>query len=159
MSFPGLFDSRLVIPSLVLILEALAPPLHAQNCTVPGSYVTIQEAIDDPACVTITLSAQTYGESIVIPRSLPLAGPRAGGAIVQGLVLVVGSGTEVGLQDLRVENGCVPDALRTASGARMTGENLEVVRSAALPCPATADSIFADGFESGDTTNWSGSIP
>lgn len=154
MSIPQFFGSRLVIPSLVLILAAFAPPLHAQNCTVPGSHVTIQEAIDDPACVTITLSAQTYAESIVIPRSLTLAGPATGGAIVQGLVLMVGSGTEVGLHDLRVENGCVPNALRTTSGATMTGANLEVERSAALPCPEVPDSIFADGFETGDTSAW-----
>ncbi len=146
--------SRLVIPSLVLILAALTSPLHAQNCTVPGSHATIQEAIDDKTCVTITLSAQVYAESIVIPRSLTLAGPAAGGAIVQGLVMMAGSGTEVGLQDLRVENGCVPNALRTISGATMTATNLEVERSAALPCPETADFIFADGFESGGTTAW-----
>ena len=154
MSFSEFFDSRLLIPSLILILTALAPPLHAQNCTVPGTHATIQEAIDDPACVTITLSAQTYSESIIIPRSLGLAGPGSGGAIIQGLVLMVGSATEVGLQDLRVENGCISNALRTSSGATMTGTNLEVERLAALPCPATADSIFADGFESGDTSAW-----
>jgi len=104
--------------------------------------------------VTITLSAQTYSESIRIPRSLDLAGPAAGGAIVQGLVLMVGSGTEIGLQDLRVENGCVPNALRTASGATMSATNLEVERSAVLPCPQTADTIFADGFETGDISAW-----
>ncbi len=154
MSFPEFSGSRLVITSLVLTLAALAPPLHAQTCSVPGTHATIQEAIDDPACVLITLSAQTYAESIVIARSLDLAGPAAGGAIVQGLVLMVGSGTEVGLQDLRVENGCVPNALKTTSGATMTGTNLEVECSAAFPCPQTADSIFADGFESGDTSAW-----
>ncbi len=154
MSFSEFSCSRLLIPSLVLILAALTSPLHAQNCTVPGTHSTIQEAIDDPACITITLSAQTYAESIRIPRSLTLAGPASGGAVVQGLVLITGSGTEVELQTLRVENGCLPNALRTTSGATMNGTNLEVERSAALPCPATADSIFADGFETGNTSAW-----
>jgi len=154
MSIPKVSGSRLVIPLLVLILATVGPPLHAQICSVPGSHATIQEAIDDPACITITLSAQTYTESIRIPRSLTLAGPASGGSIVQGLVLMVGSATEVGLQNLRVENGCLPNALRTISGATMNGTNLEVERSAALPCPQTADTIFADGFESGDTTAW-----
>ena len=154
MSFPEFSCSRLLITSLILILATLATPLQAQICTVPGTHTTIQEAIDDPACITITLLAQTYAESIRIPRSLTLAGPASGGAIIQGLVLMVGSGTEVGLQNLRVENGCIPNALRTTSGATMNGTDLEVERSAALPCPATADSIFADGFETGDTSAW-----
>ncbi len=154
MSFPAVSGSRWVIPSLVLILVAMALPLHAQTCTVPGTHATIQEAIDDPACLTIMLSAQVYAESIRIPRSLDLAGPAAGGAILQGLALMTGSSTEVGLQNLRVENGCVPNALRTAFGATMTGTNLEVERSAALPCPEISDAIFADGFETGDTSAW-----
>jgi len=104
--------------------------------------------------MAITLSAQTYAESIRIPRSVDLVGPVTGGAVVQGLVLMVGTGTEVGLQNLRVENGCLPNALRTTSGATMIGTNLEVVRLVALPCPLTADSIFIDGFETGDTSAW-----
>ncbi len=144
---------------LALLFLALASPLRAQTCTVPGSHATIQEAIDDPACTTITLSAQTYAESIVIPRSLTLAGPGAGGAIVQGLVLVAGAGTQVTLQDLRVENGCFPSALRTVSGAEVIGTNLEVERLAALPCPPPPGSIFADGFEPGDTSAWSATVP
>ncbi len=154
MSFPEFSCSRWVIPSLVLMLAALAPTLHAQDCAVPGSHTTIQEAIDDEACITITLSAQTYAESIRIPRSLTLAGPATGSAVVQGLVLMVGSGTEVGLQDLRVKNGCLPNALKTTSGATMNGTNLEVERSAALPCPEIPDAIFADSFETGDTSAW-----
>jgi len=154
MSFPEFSCSRLLFPSFALALAVLAPPLHAQDCTVPGSHTTIQEAIDDPACMAITLSAQTYAESIRIPRSVDLVGPVTGGAVVQGLVLMVGTGTEVGLQNLRVENGCLPNALRTTSGATMIGTNLEVVRLVALPCPQTADTIFADGFESGNTSAW-----
>ena len=151
--------SRVVVAAITLILTGICPPLAAQTCTVPGSHATIQEAIDDPACATITLSAQTYPESIVIRRSLTLAGPGAGGAVVQGLVLLTGSGTLVTLNDLRVENGCVPNALRTSGGATLTGENLEVERSEALPCPVITDTIFADGFESGDPSAWSSTSP
>jgi len=160
MSWPEHTWSRLVITLLVMILAALAPPLHAQTCSVPGSHATIQQAIDDPACAMITLSAQSFGESIVVRRPLTLAGPAAGGAVVEGLVLVVGEGTEVILQDLTVENGCSPDALRTSAGAKVTGNNLRVEHSEALPCPATtAGQIFTDGFELGDTSNWSSAVP
>jgi hypothetical protein len=151
--------SRFAVTVFALVVAAPASPLCAQTCTVPGSHATIQEAADDPACATVTLAAQTYPESIVLRRSLTLAGPGAGGAVVQGLVLIAGATTQVALNDLRVENGCVPDALRTSGGARLTGNNLQVERSEGLPCPATADTIFTDGFESEDTTAWSATTP
>lgn len=160
MSYAERTSSTLVVTSLMLILTALALPIHAQTCTVPGSLATIQQAIDDPACAMITLSTQTFAESIIIPRSLTLAGPAVGEAIVEGLVLVTGAGTEVILQDLTVENGCSPDALRSSAGAKITGNNLRVERSEALPCPVTtAGRIFNDGFELGDTSNWSSAVP
>jgi hypothetical protein len=151
--------SRVAVAGLALVVVASAPPLCAQTCTVPGSHATIQEAIDDPACATITLSAQVYPESIVIRRSLTLAGPGSGGAVVRGLVLMTGPTTQVTLQDLRVENGCVPDAIRSSGGAKLTGNNLQVERMDGLPCPLTADTIFVNGFESGNTTAWSNTTP
>ena len=146
-----------VLGGAVLLVLALASSAHSQTCTVPGSHTSVQEAVDDPACATITLSAQIYPESVNIPRSLTLAGPGAGGAVIGGLLRVAGAGTQVTLQDLRVENGCAPSALRTASGAEVTGVNLEVERSAALPCPLSV--VFEDGFESGDTSTWSSTVP
>jgi nitrous oxidase accessory protein NosD len=160
MSYAERTSSTLVVTSLILVLTALALPIHAQTCTVPGSHASIQQAIDDPVCVMITLSAQRFAESIVVRRPLTLTGPAAGGAVVEGLVLAVGEGTEVILLDLTVENGCSPDALRTSAGALVTGNNLRVERSEALPCPATtAGRIFTDGFELGDTSNWSSAVP
>ena len=151
--------SRVAVAAAALFLASTCPPLAAQTCTVPGSHATIQEAADDPSCAIVDLAAQTYPESIVIRRSLTLAGPGSGGAVVQGLVLISGATTEATLQDLRVENGCIPDALRTSGGAKLTGENMEVERSSTLPCPLTADTIFANGFESGNTGAWSNTSP
>ncbi len=159
MSKRSISTFRLATVALAVIAALAAPPAHAQTCTVPGSHATIQEAIDDPACATVALATQTYPESIVIRRSLILAGPGSGGAVIQGLVLMSGPTTVVTLQDLRVENGCVPDALRTTGGAELAGDHLEVVRSATLPCPVTADSIFTDGFETGNTDAWSSTSP
>ena len=151
--------SRIAVAMIAFILAAPASLLRAQTCTVPGSHTTIQGAVDDRACATITLADQVYPESIVISRSLTVAGPAAGVAVVQGLVLITGSGTLVTLRDLKVENGCVPDALRASKGAKLTGDNLQVERSAGLPCPAITDTIFADGFESGNTAAWSSTSP
>jgi len=160
MSYAERISSRLLITSFVLILSALSSALEAQTCTVPDSHATIQHAINDPACTMISLSAQPFAESIIIPRSMTLTGPGAGEAIVEGLVLMTGAGTEIVLHDLIVRNGCSPNALRTVSGAKVSGNNLSVERSAALPCPApTAGRIFADGFESGGTSNWSMTLP
>ena len=153
---PGFRFVRLLL-AMALSTLALASPAPAQTCTVPGSHATIQQAIDDPGCATITLAAQTYAESVNIPRSLTMVGPGTGGAVVQGLLRVVGAGTQVTLQDLRVENGCPVSALRAVAGAEVTGTNLEVERSAGFPCPPSI--VFQDGFESGDTTAWSATVP
>ena len=136
-----------------------APPLHAQTCTIPGSHATIQEAADDPACAEVVLASQTYPESIVLRRTVTVAGPAAGGAVIQGLVLIAGSETVITLRDLEVANGCTPDSVRITGGAELLGETLTVTRSEVLPCPATADTIFTDGFESGNTSAWSATSP
>jgi len=142
---------------LALLLPALASPALAGVCTVPGSHATIQEAIDDPACTSIDLSAQTYAESINIPRTLTLAGPGGGGAIVEGLVRVAGGGTQATLVDLEVANGCAYAATRAVAGGEIVGDNLQTTSSSAMPCPVS--SVFEDGFESGDTSAWSNTVP
>ena len=142
---------------LALLLPAPASPALAGVCTVPGSHATIQEAIDDPLCTQIDLAVQTYPESINIPRSLTLAGPGGGGAIVEGLVRVVGAGTLVNLVDLAVQNGCPQNAMLVLGSAQVIATNLTVEHSAALPCPPSI--IFTDGFESGNTSAWSQTVP
>ena len=142
---------------ILLLGACLASPAVAGVCTVPGSHATIQEAIDDPSCTTMNLSAQTYPESLNITRTLTLAGPGGGGAIVEGFVRVAGAGTAVSLDDLVVQNGCAERAMLVQTSAEIDGTNLQVVRSAALPCPVS--SIFSDGFESGDVSAWSGQLP
>ncbi len=142
------------IPCLILLAAAAALPASADPCSVPGSHATIQDAIDDPVCTSITLAAQTYPESIEIVRSLGIAGPAPGGAVIEGHVLVAGSSTQAELVDLEVRNGCSGNALEARGGAKVDGTRLAVVRSSALPCPPLASAIFADGFESGDTSAW-----
>ena len=147
-------------PVLLLALGLMArAPAGADVCSVPGSHPTIQEAVNDSACTEIDLSDQTYPESILVTRSLTIAGPGAGTAILEGGVEVTRSGTIVTLTDLEVRNGCQPEALSAAGGGRVEGTGLVVVRSAALPCPSVIADIFLDGFESGDTSAWSSTVP
>jgi hypothetical protein len=159
MSTRRVITSSLVAAVLAIVTVAATPPVHAQTCTVPGSHATIQAAADDPGCGAVVLAAQAYPESVVLRRSVTMTGPGTGGAVVQGLVLIAGATTVATLRDLRVENGCVPDAVRAAGGARIEGETLDVVRATGLPCPLTADAIFADGFETGTTNAWSSTTP
>lgn len=153
-------SSRTGLAAICVLTVAIASPvaaLVAQTCTVPGTHATIQEAIDDMGCAQIDLAGQTYGESINVSRSLTLTGPSAGGAVVEGFVRVAGVGTTAHFQDLVVRNGCLERALLAHVGATVDGTRLTVERSAGLPCPASH--IFTDGFESGDISAWSGSLP
>lgn len=143
---------------LIPVGFCIASPAAAGVCTVPGTHTTVQEAIDDLACTTINLSAQTYAESITVLRTLTLAGPGGGGAIIEGLVLVAGVGTTVDLNDLAVQNGCLGNAMVVRGGAQVSGTNHQVTRSGALPCPPFL-MLFGDGFESGDTSAWSSQVP
>lgn len=130
-------------------------PAKAQRmCMVPGSHSTIQEAIVD-GCTDIELQPQSYAESFSLSRSVTLRGPAGGTAVLRGVVEVTGADTVATLANLRVENGCV-NALRVMNGARVSGSSLVTVRSAAFPCPPLGTvTVFADGFEAGDTSAWS----
>lgn len=72
---------------------------------------------------------------------------------------MVGAATLVDLVDLAIQNGCSPSALLVLGGAETTGTNITVTRSAALPCPAPLFVVFQDGFESGNTSAWSATVP
>ena len=52
---------------------------------------------------------------------------------------------------------CLENAMLIQGAAQVNGTKLEVERSAALPSRPSV--IFADGFESGDTSAWSSSVP
>jgi hypothetical protein len=140
-----------------MLCSLLAAAAGAEVCTVPGSHATLQEAVDDPTCTSVEPASQTHAESIVIRRSLTVAGAAAAEPVIAGLVRLDAAGIQVELADLRIENGCSGRAFEVQRGAELQGRNLTVVRDAALPCPALE--LFADGFESGDTSGWSAAVP
>jgi hypothetical protein len=69
--------------ALALAGGAQAVPPNS-NCTVPGDYFTIQDAVNDPNCVTISVAPAVYNENVVIPRAVTLTGSN-GGAVVSGV--------------------------------------------------------------------------
>lgn len=136
-----------------------ATPAHAGTCSVPGTHPTIQEAIDDPSCSTIDLQAVIYDESIQISRSVSIDGPSGGGAVIEGLTSLSGDSTVVSFSNLTVQNGCLPDGVRVEDGAELSGTNFAAFSDQALPCPAGSTAVFEDGFEIGDTSVWSVTVP
>lgn len=135
----------------------ICPPSQASQCTVPATHGTIQDAVDDPSCANIAIAAGTYSETVLIGRALAIAGPPGGGALITGLVRVGGIGISVELVDLRVENGCPGRGVEVVEQAEVTSRNLIVLRNASLPCSRFP--IFGDGFEAGDTSAWSATVP
>ncbi|RLE20598.1 MAG: hypothetical protein DRJ50_10490 [Actinobacteria bacterium] len=148
---------RFALLSGLMLLVALAgpSPAGAQSCSVPsGSYPTIQAAIDDPSCAQVLLAAQTFSESVSISRDVTVDGDSSSTTVIEGQVTV--SGGTVVLQDMRIDTstpelaGLFSEGLAVSGGAQVSGSDL-VVRNASM--------LFGDGFESGDTTLWSRTVP
>ena len=134
-----------------LLAALLAMPVTAAPCAVPSKiYATIQAAIDDPVCDPITVAPGTFEEEPVIGRSLALRGAGADLTFIQGRVRVT-AGT-VWLEDLRIptEPGLSSPALSAASGAQVNAVGVVVVSGAI---------VFRDGFETGNTAQWTATVP
>lgn len=137
-----------------VLMFGSAGGVRAADCPVPtGTHPTIQSAVDDPACTSIELSAQTFLENITIDRDLAVAGESTASSIVVGRIVISGSTSAVSMADLTV-SGCFLKALDVSDGASLTGTNLVVVNGIADACP-----IFGDGFEDGSTGAWSATVP
>jgi hypothetical protein len=54
-------------------------------CTVPGSYGTIQAAVDDPACRQINVGAGIFTENVLIGRTVTILGQGAAATTVDGI--------------------------------------------------------------------------
>lgn len=142
-----------------LILAFAGSSLAQVVCHVPGTYSAVQAAVDDPTCSIISLQSRTYAESVRIGRTVEIGAPPAR-AILNGRFTVVGSGIDVIVSNLTVRNGCNPSAMTVTDGSHLEVRGvLEVQRRDLEPCPEVIGGLFADGFESADTTAWSDSTP
>jgi hypothetical protein len=54
---------------------------QAATCTVPGTYPSIQAAVNDATCSTINVLPGAYVENVIINRSLTLNGAQAGNPV------------------------------------------------------------------------------
>jgi len=146
---------------LFAVILICPPPTAADECQVPsGTYPTIQAAVDAPVCTEIVLAAGTFTESVVVARDLTMGGVSAATTVIAGRVTVQGASTVVSLEDLTVDAtasgvaGTFTEALLVEDGAELSGSNIVVLNAAIDQQP-----VFADGFESGDTTAWSTASP
>ena len=84
------------------------------SCTVnsdgSGDYTTIQDAVNNPSCTTITVAAGTYPEHVTIGRNVTISGAGASSTTVDGTqsgtVFTIQSGA-VTLQQLTIAHGLV----------------------------------------------------
>ncbi len=150
---------RFGVPAVLALL--CATPCFAAVCSVPsGSYPTVQSAVDDPSCTEIVLAAQTFEQSVTVGRDLTIRGASSATSVVEGQLSVQGGSTQVELEDLTVDAsapgvaGTSSEALNVLGGAELNGRDIVVLNAAFDPF-----AIFADGFESGDTSAWSTTVP
>lgn len=133
------------VPAATLLL-ATALARSAAACTVPGVYASIQAAVDDLSCPTVTVAAGAFTESVQVSRDLTLQGAGSASTTIDGSVSI-SAGTSVHLQGLLIA-GCGQTALVSEHGGSVTTFDVIATRQAAGSC-ANGDPIFADGFESG----------
>ena len=153
----GSMRARLTHAAPIALAALFAAPLPAQTCTVPGTHPSVQAAVDDGACTLVQLAGQTYAESPFVTRTVALEGDPGGGSVVEGALRAAGTGVVLTAGSLAVANGCLRGGLTADRGARIHGAGVSATVSATLPCPPSP--IFSDGFESGDTSAWSVTVP
>ena len=149
---------RLIALPLGIAFLLTGAPSQATNCSVPGTYSIIQDALDDPNCTRIELENRVYVESIVLSRSVYLTGPYLDVAEIRGQIEVTGATTTATLADLIIKSSCKPETLLVSDGAQVEGERIRVSNYESEPCPLPLR-IFKDGFESDDTSAWTQAIP
>jgi len=140
-----------VILAAVALAMALTAPAQAATCNVPSvSYPDIQTAVDDVSCTPIVVAAGTYLETVVIDRDLTLDGAGSDQTFLLGQIQAT-----AGVVHLKRLHITAPaDALWAHSGGEISGFDLVVVNGA-----VQLNSIFFDGFESGDPTEWTAVLP
>jgi len=150
--------SPLPAAALVLLIALTGSLARASTCSVPGTYPSLGEAVADPTCSSITLSATSLTEQVTITRSLTLQGAGVGASTLRGRILVENAGT-VALDDFTIDTGgCF------ASGLEVSGTATEETQSGDLSIVGAATGgsdcpIFRDGFDIGSTARWSASVP
>jgi hypothetical protein len=108
--------------------------------------------VDDVTCTEIILAAGFHHGEVLIGRSLTMTGDSSETTGVVGTVTVQGATTEVTFNDFHIE---VPEPGLPFNGLVVVG-NAKALTSGESLFVGITDFLFVDGFESGDTSAWSG---
>ena len=110
-----------VVLVLSLLLLTLSLSSHAAVITVPGDYVTVQEAVDAAAPGdTVDVAAGSYEEQVVIAKDLLLRGAGAGSTVLLSpvsLTAFFNSGSDDNYPVLYIHDATVQVAGLTIDGA------------------------------------------
>jgi hypothetical protein len=143
----------LVIPgSLLLLAMMLLLPVVSKAallsgaCNVPsGSYPSLQGAVSDGACVTISVGATVLTESVLITRSVSIVGQGADASILQGAsvagsasgnVVTIAPGSTVQISGLAIRHG---------NGAIFNQGHITLTQSAIYSNVTSVTTFFNDG--------------
>lgn len=145
------WTSPLVTVAAVVVAVGCCTRAEAATCNVPTvTHPDIQAAVNDVGCNPVVVAAGSYQETVLIGRSLTLRGAGSGQTGIHGGVQVQGGTVTVsGFQITGIGN-----PLWSYGGAEVTGSDIEI-----LSATASDAQIFADGFESGDTSAWTATTP
>jgi hypothetical protein len=152
------------LETLAVVLAGLATSLPAQPpepCEVPADFSTVQVAVSDPACAEVVIAAGSYDESVVVARTLTIAGAGAGSTRLGRPFVVAGAGTALTLAGLAIDvgGGCYRAPLVVKDGATLVVAPAAAVRVRADSLPSEPCPLFDDGFESGTSHAWSATAP
>jgi predicted outer membrane repeat protein len=145
----GIILLIILLPALLMLFGSRIMTTQAGTsattaiCTVPGSYSTIQDAVNDVTCTDIEIDAGMYTEIVYITRNITITGAGPGFTTIngnsQGSVFKCGSALMtdptmiVRLADMTIEGGVAEYGGGIYNGATcwLTGDNLEVFANGA----------------------------
>jgi hypothetical protein len=144
--------------ALLTSLLTIGGNVFAAPCTVPGSYPTIQQAVNDVTCDPINVGPGAYNENVTVARSVtiygaqaaqPFAGRTSGGAnesTVNGVSNVGSSATfTISAADVMI------DGFTIKNNANVTGAANGVVVKSPGNAAVIANNIF-DMISTADTS-------
>lgn len=120
----------------------------AATCNVPGTYATIQSAVDDPACTEIQLTAGIFSDTTVIDRDLTIGGvgrnilnpvSRIRGTITVGVAPNINP-VILTIRDLIIDFTGAAGILLASKKAQVNGDDIEIsFNSVGVDFQPTAD--------------------
>lgn len=152
----GFFFQVVAVGAALVLCAGVAT---CEVCNVPSAtYPSIQSAVNVINCTEIVLTSGNFFGDVAIGRTLTLQGVSSSSTTILGKVTVSGPSTQATLKALKIavgSNDLPYNGLVIVGEAVVLPDDLVIGTTYLDP----ADHIFSDGFERGDTTAWSNTVP